>query len=201
MWPLRNMFHQQRFNPQSDNWLFKDDRSMRPIVEGTVPYASGPTPWRRAAFAMTGDPAQRAAHTDPFFENDRANLGLEEDHRTYVPTIPSEVVQASGGMSDLLARGRDRFGIYCTPCHGNAGDGQGTVFVRSLSAGYSFPQPASLHQDRLRQIPDGQLFATITNGVRNMPSYAAQIPVQDRWAIVAYVRALQLSQAAPGATQ
>ncbi|MBK6531429.1 MAG: cytochrome c [Deltaproteobacteria bacterium] len=65
---------------------------------------------------------------------------------------------------------------------------------------YQYPQPTSLHDERIRHVPDGQLYATIANGVRNMPGYSAQIPVSDRWAIVSYVRALQLSQINTGAT-
>jgi len=87
-----------------------------------------------------------------------------------------------------LERGRERFGIFCAPCHGQTGTGKGIV------AGYGLVPPPSFHDDRLRQVADGHLFDVITNGVRTMPSYARQIPVADRWAIVSYVRALQRSQ-------
>ena len=87
-----------------------------------------------------------------------------------------------------LARGQERFNIYCTPCHGKLGDGNGMVVQRGLR------QAASFHQDRLRQEKVGYFFDVITNGFGAMPDYAAQIPVRDRWLIVAYVRALQLSQ-------
>jgi mono/diheme cytochrome c family protein len=90
-----------------------------------------------------------------------------------------------------LTRGRQRFNIYCTPCHGQLGDGNGMVVQRGLR------QAASFHQDRLRQETLGYFFDVITNGFGAMPDYAAQIPVADRWRIVAYVRALQLSQHAP----
>jgi mono/diheme cytochrome c family protein len=98
---------------------------------------------------------------------------------------------------ELLARGRERFGIYCAPCHGQSGYGDGMVAKRAerLQEGTWTP-PASLHTDALRQRPVGQLFNVITNGVRNMPAYGPQIPAADRWAIVAYLRALQRSQAA-----
>jgi mono/diheme cytochrome c family protein len=92
--------------------------------------------------------------------------------------IPREVVQ----------RGQERFNIYCSPCHGEAGYGDGMVVQR----GYS--RPPSYHTDRLRQAPVGHFFDVMTNGFGVMPSYAAQIQVRDRWAIVAYIRALQLSQ-------
>jgi cytochrome c len=88
----------------------------------------------------------------------------------------------------LLKRGQERFNIYCAPCHGQTGDGQGIMVQRG------YLPPPSYHQDRLRKASDGYIFDVITNGVRNMPSYRHQIPVADRWAIVAYQRALQRSQ-------
>ena len=88
----------------------------------------------------------------------------------------------------LLKRGQERFNIYCAPCHGQTGDGQGIVVQRG------YLPPPSYHQDRLRKMPDGYIFDVITNGVRNMPSYRHQVPVADRWAIVSYLRALQRSQ-------
>ncbi len=89
---------------------------------------------------------------------------------------------------DVLKRGQERFNIYCAPCHSKAGDGQGIVIKRGF-----IPAP-TFHQDRLRNIEDGYIFNVITKGFRNMPSYAYQVPVADRWAIVGYVRALQRSQ-------
>jgi mono/diheme cytochrome c family protein len=88
----------------------------------------------------------------------------------------------------LLVRGQERFNIYCTPCHGFLGDGNGMVARRG------FKWPANLHSDRLRNAPPGYLFQVITNGYGAMPSYSSQIEPQDRWAILAYVRALQLSR-------
>ena len=98
-----------------------------------------------------------------------------------------------------MSRGRQRFNIYCAPCHGATGDGRGIVWRRSQGGGvansYQYIQPTNLHDERLKHVPDGQLFATIANGIRNMPAYSSQVPVRDRWAIVAYVRALQVSGA------
>ena len=88
----------------------------------------------------------------------------------------------------LLQRGRERYDIYCSPCHSRLGDGQGIM----ISRGYI--PPPSFHLDRLRSVPDGHIFWVISNGIRNMPSYRSQIPADDRWAIVAYVRALQRAQ-------
>jgi mono/diheme cytochrome c family protein len=96
-----------------------------------------------------------------------------------------------------MERGRERFGIYCQPCHGAAGDGQGMVHRRTLSLGRNvrgWVQPSNLHQETIVRQPHGQIFNTITNGIRTMPAYAAQISVEDRWAIVLYLRALQRSQ-------
>jgi mono/diheme cytochrome c family protein len=87
----------------------------------------------------------------------------------------------------VMARGQERFNIYCSPCHGRTGQGDGMIVRR----GYRRPPP--LADDRLRDQPPGHFFDVITNGFGAMPDYAAQIPAADRWAIVAYVRALQLS--------
>jgi mono/diheme cytochrome c family protein len=115
---------------------------------------------------------------------------LREDEALYtgkvngqaVTTFPFAITRAN------LARGQQRFNIYCTPCHGRLGDGNGMVVQRGLR------QAASFHQDRLRQETPGYFFDVITNGFGAMPDYATQVPVQDRWLIVAYVKALQLSQ-------
>jgi mono/diheme cytochrome c family protein len=104
------------------------------------------------------------------------------------------IVTRFGGAVAMVARGRARFGIYGTPCHDATGAGNGLVKKRALARGATAFVPPTFHQDRLRHMPDGQLFATISNGVRMMPAYGPQIPVQDRWAVVSYVRALQLSQ-------
>jgi mono/diheme cytochrome c family protein len=89
---------------------------------------------------------------------------------------------------DELARGQARFNIYCTPCHGKLGNGQGMVVQRGLR------QAASYHNDRLRAEKIGYFFDVVTNGFGAMQGYAEQVPVRDRWLIIAYVRALQLSQ-------
>jgi mono/diheme cytochrome c family protein len=88
----------------------------------------------------------------------------------------------------LLERGEDRYKIFCTPCHGLQGDGNGLISMRGMK------HPPTFHQDRLRQAPNGYFFDNITNGFGAMYGYSAQIPPRDRWAIIAYVRALQLSR-------
>jgi mono/diheme cytochrome c family protein len=134
------------------------------------------------------------------------------DKRTMRPLPPGTVAQGSLKADDFLSRGKnadgsfakgfpfevdlatvkrgqERFNIYCTPCHSPMGDGKGIVAQRGLS-----PPPTSLHEERIRNMPEGEIFNTITNGVRTMPSYATQIPEHDRWAIISYVRALERSQ-------
>jgi mono/diheme cytochrome c family protein len=93
--------------------------------------------------------------------------------------------------ADLVARGQQRYNIFCTPCHGLTGDGNGFVTTRG------FRRPPTLHSDRLRAAPVGHFFDVITNGFGAMYDYSAQIPPRDRWAIIAYIRALQLSQNVP----
>ena len=88
----------------------------------------------------------------------------------------------------LLERGEERYKIFCTPCHGLQGDGNGMVAMRGMK------HPPSYHLDRLRQAPNGYFYDVITNGFGQMFNYSAQIPPRDRWAIIAYVRALQLSR-------
>ena len=118
--------------------------------------------------------------------------GLHEDDHMYRGIVHGHPAQRLPVELDakLLRRGRERFDIYCAPCHDGAGTGQGIVVKRGML------QPPSFHDDRIRAMPVGEVFGVVTHGVRNMPSYAAQIPAQDRWAIVAYVRALQLSRTA-----
>jgi cbb3-type cytochrome c oxidase subunit III len=91
---------------------------------------------------------------------------------------------------DDLNRGRERFNIYCEPCHGMSGDGDGMIVQRG------FRRPPSLHMDRLRAAPAGHFYDVITNGFGTMYPYGYRVPTRDRWAIVAYIRALQLSRQA-----
>ncbi len=102
----------------------------------------------------------------------------------YVDTFPFPVTR------EVITRGRERFEIYCAVCHGRAGTGEGMIVRRG------FRQPPSYHIDRLRKAPVGHFFDVITNGFGAMPDHSSQIPARDRWAIIAYIRALQLSQQA-----
>lgn len=100
----------------------------------------------------------------------------------YVTQLPMKLTP------ELLARGRERYNVFCAMCHGRVGDGQGMVARRG------FPQPPSYHIDRLRNAPLGYFYYVITNGYGAMAPYATQVESPDRWAIAAYIRALQLSQ-------
>ncbi|MBD3299206.1 MAG: c-type cytochrome [candidate division Zixibacteria bacterium] len=107
--------------------------------------------------------------------------GLDADS-VPVAEIPDEITMP------LLERGQERFDIYCSPCHGRTGDGRGIMVNRG------YVPPPTYHSDRLRDVSDGHIFNVITYGIRNMKGYKHQIPPDDRWAIIAYMRALQRSQ-------
>ncbi|MBV1952609.1 MAG: cytochrome c [Cycloclasticus sp.] len=113
---------------------------------------------------------------------------------SYIKGMPKQVTVDE----NFIRRGRERFDIYCAPCHGADGYGQGTIHLRALELQQSaWVPPTSMHVELVQNREDGHLFNTITNGIRNMPAYGKQIPVKDRWAIIAYIRALQLSQKSP----
>lgn len=139
--------------------------------EASAFYADG----RASRVAPTGTVARGWLREDEALYTGRANGEL-------VAEFPFAISPAD------LQRGRERYGIYCTPCHGVLGDGQGMVVQRGLR------RAASYHQDRLRDEKVGYFYDVVTNGFGAMQGYAEQIPVRDRWLIVAYVRALQLSQ-------
>jgi hypothetical protein len=120
----------------------------------------------------------------PLVENTVARGSLEND-ALFVPK-DSNAFPLPINMQ-LMERGQNRYNIFCSPCHGLQGDGNGLVAVRGMK------HPPSYHQDRLRQVPNGYIYDVITNGFGVMLDYSAQIPPRDRWAVVAYVRALQLS--------
>lgn len=149
---------------------------------------------------MHDAPRYEVFESSAFFPDGRASRSLpvgtiprgwlREDEATYTGRMNGEFIDAfpfAISHSDLQ-RGRERFNVYCTPCHGRLGDGNGMVVQRGLR------QAASYHQDRLRQERVGYFFDVITNGFGAMQGYAEQVPVRDRWLIVAYIRALQLSQ-------
>lgn len=151
-----DMHVQPRENPLSRNDFYPDQRSARPLVEGTV--------------------ARGDLRADSYFYTGKVGSALGEE-------MPFPVTR------DVLDRGRERFNIYCAPCHSRVGDGNGFVPSRGFSR-----KPPSFHIERLKKAPVGYFFDVITNGFGIMPDYGSQIAPQDRWNIIAYVRALQLSQ-------
>jgi len=151
----QDMANQPRHEPLEASPFFKDGRSSRAPVPGTV--------------------ARGQLREDDHLYTGKVNGQL-------ATTFPFPINRA------VMERGHERYVIYCTPCHGALGDGQGMIVSRGLKP------PPSFHVDRLREMPPGHFFDVMTNGLGAMQDYSAQINVQDRWAIVAYIRALQLSQ-------
>ncbi|MGB8323529.1 MAG: cytochrome c [Candidatus Acidiferrum sp.] len=144
---------------------------------------------------MANQPRQNPLSPSDFFPDGRSARQPIENTvaRGAIENDPLFIMKDSNAFplpltQELLLRGQERYGIFCTPCHGLQGDGQGMVAVRGMK------HPPSYHQDRLRQEPNGYIYDVITNGFGAMYGYSAQIPPRDRWAIIAYVRALQLSR-------
>ncbi len=164
---IRNMYDQPKYDVQEESSFFPDHRTMRPLVEGVI---------------------AREEHGDLV-----SVTGRRSDGSDWTPTLPAEVIQSFPTYEAIAARGHERYDIYCAPCHDMTGNGNGLVKQRAQASGATAFAPPSLHQDRLRHIPDGQLFATISNGKNTMPPYGAQLSVNDRWTIVWYVRQLQLA--------
>ena len=106
----------------------------------------------------------------------------KNDRGDFIKVAPVNITMA------LLKRGQERYNIYCSPCHSRVGDGRGIIVEKGMLP------PPTFHSDSVRAYADGRVFDVITNGIRNMAAYRFQVPVEDRWAIVAYIRALQRSQ-------
>jgi len=165
---IPDMDDQGKFRAQGETKVFADGRMSRNPAPGTV---------------ARGELRADAAYW----------TGMIGDR--FVEKVPDSVKVTQ----DLVIRGQQRYGIYCAPCHDYAGTGDGTVhraaFALTEVGKAAWTKPASLHDERIRtQVTDGELFSVITKGKNTMPGYAAQISAADRWAIVLYVRALQLSQ-------
>jgi mono/diheme cytochrome c family protein len=144
---------------------------------------------------MADQPKAKPLAASDFFPDGRSARPLVEN-TVARGSIASDALAISKDSNEfplpvnqaLLERGEDRYKIYCTPCHGLQGDGNGMAAVRGMK------HPPSYHQDRLRQAPNGYFYDVITNGFGQMLNYSAQIAPEDRWAIVAYLRALQFSR-------
>ncbi|MDP7008878.1 MAG: cytochrome c [Phycisphaerales bacterium] len=172
---IQNMDNQPKYVSQEANALFLDGRAMRPKIEGTVSQTE-----------MTSD-------THYF-------MGVVDE--AWADSFPSAVTVDR----DFLERGQDRYNIFCALCHGIGGLGDGVVHHRATQLvetginGTTWVAPKNLHEDAIATQPVGQIYNSITNGVRTMAAYGSQIPVADRWAIVAYIKALQVSQNADAST-
>jgi hypothetical protein len=171
----QNMDFQNRFEMQEENPFFADHRAMRPYVEGTV--------------ALDGLHEDEHLYTgkEPKVGKPGSKVPVAPGETQYVHTLPAKDEHGQPIHPDLkfLERGYDRFKIYCTPCHGGAGEGDGIVVA------HGFVAPPEFWQARLKGAPIGRFFDVISNGAGNMPSYGSQIPVRDRWAIAAFLRVLQ----------
>ena len=174
---MHDMAKQPRFNTQAGSDVFADGRTMRPKVPGTVARGElDEDDHYYRGFTQVKDAATGKMQVN-FFEGFPPQVKVDEQ---------------------LLKRGRERFGIYCAACHGLDGYGNGLVNQRAFELQEpAWTAAASYHTPAVRGRANGHIFNTITNGIKSMPGYAAQIPVEDRWTIVAYVRALELSQDAP----
>ena len=163
-WAFPGMKHQPKLRPMEPSVFFADGRADRLPPPGTVPAS------------------------EPLRNDDALYLSKHADG-TWVRGFPSAVKVDLA----LLERGRERYAIYCAPCHGLVGDGNG------VTKRYGMGATPSYHDDRLRQMADGEIYNTITNGkqpANNMPPYADKLTPADRWAVVAYVRVLQRAQTA-----
>jgi hypothetical protein len=165
-----NMHTQNKVRPLRESTFFDDGATARPL------------------------PADTVAHDENFGTDERGGGGLRADDAftTGLGADGKPVSELPLPLSrELLLRGRQRFDIFCSPCHGRLGDGRGMIVQRG------YKQPHSFHEERLRASNVGYFFNVASVGFGVMPSYAAQIPVADRWAIAAYIRVLQYSQGAP----
>ena len=165
---------------KSDFWGERDPRASRDLPEGTV--ARG---FLREDKALYTGKKENAGGAQP----PQALTTTDARGNTVVATFPDAIDEFPVPVTkELIDRGQDRYNIYCVVCHGPTGNGDGMIVRRGFSP------PPTYNDDRLRNAPVGHFYDVITNGWGKMNSYAHQVPVADRWAIVAYIRALQISQ-------
>ena len=169
----QDMVTQPKYKPLQPSTFFANGQSARPFEPGTI-----------ARGQLRIHPAFDTGEVDGKLVSHIPLKGFDPGETL----DPSFAIEARRGA---LERGRERYNIFCAPCHAKTGDGNGMIVQRGFS------RPPSFHIDRLRQAPAGHYFHAITHGFGAMSSYASRIPPADRWAIVAYIRALQLSQNAP----
>ncbi|MBW8780392.1 MAG: cytochrome c [Verrucomicrobia bacterium] len=164
---IPDMDHQAKYKPQAESPFFADGRADRPLPAGVVAYG-------RSSTAADG---VFLAADDALYQGKNAS---GEWLHGFPPAVKVD--------ARFMARGQDRYTIYCAPCHGALGDGNG------ITKQYGMGATPSYHDVRLRQMAEGEIYNTITNGKGNMLSYADKITPEDRWAVIAYVRALQRAQ-------
>lgn len=163
-WAFPAMRHQSKYKHQAASKFFADGRADRPLPPGVVPASYGPV-------------GQALRNDDALYQG-------KDAAGAFVATIPASL----NVDRQFLVHGQKSFTIYCAPCHGALGDGQG------ITKQYGMGATPTYHDDRLRQMADGEIFNTITHGKNNMLSYADKLTPEERWAVVAYVRALQRAQ-------
>jgi mono/diheme cytochrome c family protein len=171
-----DMVRQNKVRPQTPSDFFPDQWSSRLVPVGTVAH-SGPYQLNGEALTIEGKPVYA-------YEDAPVNTGRIPGTTNWVPVNPLPITR------QLIERGQQRYQINCLPCHGPAGDGKGIVSKYGLVA------MANFHDKRLIDMTDGEIFNTITYGKNLMGAYGANVMVEDRWAIISYVRALQRSQLA-----
>ena len=189
-----DMDYQNKYKAQGENTLFADGRDARPPVAGTVARGNGLEPTK-----VFSDDFRRAESQNPSFVSGKDAKGA------FLAGFPEKSLSFSKGqlndykVSQLtLEAGRGKFQIYCAVCHGQAGDGNGIMKVRSaLEGDAAIVTIASLQTPIIRAYPNGQIYDVITNGKNTMMGYGDKLSPEERWAVVAYVRALQLSQNCP----
>jgi len=159
-----DMDHQAKYKPQAESAFFADGRADRPIPAGAVPYGRS---------ADKADPA--------FLKADDFHYAGKLANGSFAKGFPSDVVVNEA----FVKRGQNRYQIYCAPCHGALGDGNG------ITKSYGMVATPTYHDDRMRGMAEGEIFNTITNGKNTMFPYADKLSAEDRWAVIAYVRALQ----------
>jgi len=180
----RDMQDQPKMKPYRGTTFFADGLSSRQPIEGTVArgYLRSDTEYFTGKKAKAPGASASATPATQQTAGAQAPGAQTNSFPDDVDTFPFPVTK------DIVIRGHGRYNIFCSACHGLTGNGDGMIVRRG------FRRAASFNDDRLRQAPVGHFFDAMTNGWGAMPSYAAQIPVQDRWAIIAYIRALQMSQ-------
>jgi mono/diheme cytochrome c family protein len=180
----RDMQDQPKMKPYRGTTFFADGLSMRQPIEGTVARGQlrSDTEFFTGKKAKAPGAAPTATPTAQQTSGTQSTVTANNNFPDDVVTFPFPVTK------EVVLRGHERYNIFCSVCHGLTGNGDGMIVRRG------YRRAASFNDDRLRQAPVGHFFDAMTNGWGAMPSYAAQIPVQDRWAIIAYIRALQLSQ-------